>query len=159
MKPPEAPKPLNDRERGNQCFVKGNYGEALKFYGKALVSGEKIDLDDIDGGEEDAVSQNDNVNPYSSSVTISEVVEKDAKAILHCNRAACYLKLVQGLWMLKQGELTWEDVEEEDLRNDNGKKDDGLATLRLAESEGRASIRFDGEYVKGYFRTGQVRLG
>jgi tetratricopeptide (TPR) repeat protein len=155
MKPPEPPKPLTDRERGNACFVKGEYEEALKFYGLALVSGEMIDLDDIDGGDEGATSTNDNATPYSSNVTISEVVEKDAKAILHCNRAACYLKLAQGLWGLKQGELSWEDVEE-DIRKDESVKKEGMAYFALAESEGRAAISFDGEYVKGYFRTGQA---
>ena len=155
MKPPEPPKPLTDRERGNSCFVKGEYEEALKFYGAALVSGEMIDLDDIDGGEEESTSMNDNATPYTSSVTISEVVEKDAKAILHCNRAACYLKLAQGHWGLKQGELSWEDAGE-GIRGNEEVKKEGMAYLGLAESEGRAATRFDGEYVKGYFRTGQA---
>ena len=71
---------LTNRERGNKCFVDQRYEEALHFYGAALASGEKIDLDEIDGGEECTEEQpNESATPFSSNVQISEVVEQDAK--------------------------------------------------------------------------------
>ena len=67
----------------------------MEHYGAALAAGEKVDLDDVDGGEDAS---------YDGSLKIVEVVEKDAKSILHANRAACYLKMAQKVWGLEAGQ-------------------------------------------------------
>ncbi|GMH94558.1 hypothetical protein TrST_g12625 [Triparma strigata] len=159
-KKPKAPKKprseMTQREIGNDSFIEGDYEEALKYYGAALSSGETIDLDDLDGGDESETSSNTNATPYSSNVQIVEVVESDARAILHCNRAACYLKIVQKMWGMKVGDICWSDVDGGVCKVTEKEKAEGLNMLTLAEAEGRASINFYKTFVKGYFRTGQA---
>ena len=97
----QNPDNLTQREIGNQLFVNGEYEEALKRYGVALASGEKMELDDVDGGEDE--DENNDASSINSPLEIHEIIETDARAVLHCNRAACYLKLVQKVWNLPQG--------------------------------------------------------
>ncbi|GMI17034.1 hypothetical protein TrLO_g15313 [Triparma laevis f. longispina] len=145
---------MTQREIGNDCFIEGDYEEALKYYGAALSSGETIDLDDLDGRDDD--KSRGGTIPYSSNVQIVEVVESDARAILHCNRSACYLKIVQKTWGMKVGDICWSDVDGGVCKVTEKEKAEGRNLLTLAEAEGRASINFDKTFAKGYFRTGQA---
>lgn len=123
---------MTQREIGNDCFIEGDYEEALKYYGAALSSGETIDLDDLDGGDDD--KSRGGTTPYSSNVQIVEVVESDARAILHCNRSACYLKIVQKMWGMKVGDICWSDVDGGVCKVTEKEKAEGRNLLTLAEA-------------------------
>jgi len=150
--PPPLPPPLTDsidaeaevefanlsqREIGNKFFVEGAYEQALVHYGAALAAGEKMDLDDVDGGDDDSV--------YTEGLQITEIVQADARAVLHTNRAACYLKLLQRLLSLPQGSLgvsVWSLPDGEEFTPEAG----NLVGMCEAEGERGEARRFCGYY-------------
>jgi hypothetical protein len=122
---PPAP-PQTPREIGNSLFASGDYAGAIAQYGVALAAGSAADLDD---------ELDDPLPP----------LPPDERAVLHANRAACYLKIVQTEWNLPSNPLTCTPGNAE-----------GAAALQMAEAEARAAVSFNASYAKGYYRLAQA---
>ena len=123
--PPPAAKELSEKEKGNELFAKGDYLGAIGKYGIALAASSAADLDD------------DLDDPLPE-------MEPEDRAVLHANRAACYLKLVQAEWKMEVGAVTCE-----------GGGEVGKEWLRLAEEEAKAAVQFNEKYAKGWYRRAQ----
>lgn len=84
------------KKEGNELFIKDKYAEAASKYSDAVVRLPPIPDENVEQSADDGAPEGDDA---PQSVTLDEHLAHEEtislRTVLHCNLAACYLKLVR----------------------------------------------------------------